>query len=470
MNSIHLYALFIITLLCSCSTRDYYITSPNGNIKLDFSVTENGVPYYSIVYRNDTIVKPSTLGIRFEENQMDTLVSLENVEIAENIIQYDLLANQYFSHDCEYSTISALISKNGQKLKIIMRVYNDGVAIRYFAQGFENVVIGGNMTEVNFDLKTNSVSSFGYNDKNIIEHSEIKDTENTDSDVFKHEDSTLVGNTYLKAPLILNKNNQTFMSLHILSFEQDREFWLQKTRKNSSLQILVMSKDRNGRVITLPAFSPWTILSISDTPEKLLESSLDYNLRIEEENPTLRREYPLDIYKDVAYENILTLSKIKRSTMSHDLALSVIFNNHVEMYDGTDEIFNLYPTIILRKNAKFAQEFVNSIPKHWGEMRVLDTELDKYLIVARKDIDSYTWVVGGVTDSKQRNGSISLDFLEEDKLYEATINSDDINSNQELDPDAIKIKKRRVNHTDSIKYNMLPNGGFTVTLREIVAD
>ena len=39
------------------------VTSPSGQLKLEFSLNEKGVPTYRITYKGIAVVNPSTLGI-----------------------------------------------------------------------------------------------------------------------------------------------------------------------------------------------------------------------------------------------------------------------------------------------------------------------------------------------------------------------------------------------------------------------
>lgn len=455
-----------IGILCSCSTRNYEIKSPDKNIALNFYIDNNGVPYYYVIFKNDTVIKPSLLGVKFTDNRMDTLLSLEKVKISEGIISYDYTKEQYFSHDCEYNAIDALVSKGRQKLNIHMRVYDDGIALRYFAHGFENTLLVGDMTEVNFNSQSNTTWAMGENIYNRYIGEDSQDIK-APKPLFLNGDSTACPISYVKMPVIINGYNGNYMSLHVFSLDKElgqEEFWLRKCNRRNSIFTSMIKKGEEERIITLPSYSPWMVLSIADSPENLIESSIDYSLRLEEEDPILSREYPLNIYKTVAFGNILKLNKLRRSTMAHDLALSVIFNKEVDLYDGNGEVFNLYPTLLLRKNSNHAVDFVNSIPIHWGLMKTVDAEFGQYIIAARKDMDSDNWFLGGATNNEARKGSISLDFLKENNLYEATLYSDDINSNRDLDPDALKVEKLYVCSTDSIHFNMRSNGGFSMSI------
>ena len=57
--------------LWAASAAAQTVTSPDGNIVVDFSLNGNGVPTYKINYKNKAVVKPSTLGLELnEENSL----------------------------------------------------------------------------------------------------------------------------------------------------------------------------------------------------------------------------------------------------------------------------------------------------------------------------------------------------------------------------------------------------------------
>ena len=50
-------------LLLSCfMAKAESISSPSGNITLEFSINERGIPTYQVTYKGIPVIKPSTLG------------------------------------------------------------------------------------------------------------------------------------------------------------------------------------------------------------------------------------------------------------------------------------------------------------------------------------------------------------------------------------------------------------------------
>ena len=44
------------------------ITSPNGNLHLDFTVNAQGEPVYQLIYKGKAVVKPSKLGLELKDD------------------------------------------------------------------------------------------------------------------------------------------------------------------------------------------------------------------------------------------------------------------------------------------------------------------------------------------------------------------------------------------------------------------
>ena len=45
------------------------VTSPNGNVKLTFSLSETGQPTYEMAYKDKAVIKPSHLGLELAKDK-----------------------------------------------------------------------------------------------------------------------------------------------------------------------------------------------------------------------------------------------------------------------------------------------------------------------------------------------------------------------------------------------------------------
>ena len=55
--------LTMMLLLSAILLKAQDLKSPDGNLNLHFSLTDNGKPTYSLEYKGKTVVKPSHLGL-----------------------------------------------------------------------------------------------------------------------------------------------------------------------------------------------------------------------------------------------------------------------------------------------------------------------------------------------------------------------------------------------------------------------
>ena len=49
--------------LCTWTAQAIGMSSPSGQLKLTFELTDEGKPVYQLTYKGKTVIKPSTLGL-----------------------------------------------------------------------------------------------------------------------------------------------------------------------------------------------------------------------------------------------------------------------------------------------------------------------------------------------------------------------------------------------------------------------
>ena len=65
---------FLLIVICvslsSCwSEPETFLVSPDEKIFLEFSLDKNGKPFYEVVFKQDTIIKKSSLGFDFQDSK-----------------------------------------------------------------------------------------------------------------------------------------------------------------------------------------------------------------------------------------------------------------------------------------------------------------------------------------------------------------------------------------------------------------
>jgi hypothetical protein len=114
-----------------------------------------------------------------------------------------------------------------------------------------------------------------------------------------------------------------------------------------------------------------------------------------------------------------------------------------------------------------ALQFIKDVPVEWATTKYLEAEPGYYVTIARKDKNSNNWFVGNSNGYKARISSVSLDFLEEGKKYEATIYADAANADYKTNPQAYKISKQKVTNKTKLQLRTAAGGGYAISIVEL---
>ncbi len=55
--------------LLSLAAKAQLLKSPDGNFSMTFSLKNDGTPSYQLTYKNQTVIKPSTLGLELKDDK-----------------------------------------------------------------------------------------------------------------------------------------------------------------------------------------------------------------------------------------------------------------------------------------------------------------------------------------------------------------------------------------------------------------
>jgi hypothetical protein len=110
------------------------ITSPNGNLHLDFTVNTQGEPVYQLFYKGKAVVKPSKLGLELKDDpglmSNFTLTGTETSTFDETWKPVWGEVAQIRNH---YNELAVTLEQKVQNRNMIIRfrLYNDGLGFRY---------------------------------------------------------------------------------------------------------------------------------------------------------------------------------------------------------------------------------------------------------------------------------------------------------------------------------------------------
>jgi alpha-glucosidase len=144
------------------------------------------------------------------------------------------------------------------------------------------------------------------------------------------------------------------------------------------------------------------------------------------------------------------------STLAKQLGLYVTLYSPIQMAADFIEKLEKYPREL---------DFISKVPADWSESHLIAGEVGDYAVFARKDRNSADWYIGGVNDETPRDMNATLDFLDANKSYTATIYRDAPGATY-LDNSRhnIVIETKTLKRGDMLPLHMGAGGGFAIRL------
>ena len=123
-----------IFFLFSCSgEQNTSVSSPGGQINVEFTMNNNGQPNYKVRYNDTIVLNESSLGIIRKDADFSTGLSLASVSGTEKVNEnYTMPAGKKNKYSYKANRkVYHLKNSDGEKMDVIFQVSDDGVAFRY---------------------------------------------------------------------------------------------------------------------------------------------------------------------------------------------------------------------------------------------------------------------------------------------------------------------------------------------------
>lgn len=140
-----------------------------------------------------------------------------------------------------------------------------------------------------------------------------------------------------------------------------------------------------------------------------------------------------------------------KTTHAHQLALAAIYYSPIQTlfwYDTPSRIKN-EPELA----------FWRDIPTTWDDTKVIDGTPGEFVVTARRKNDE--WFVGAITNNTARTVKVPLSFLPKGVSYEATIYSDDPQTQTSTH---VQVQHIKVGQGTVLKADLLASGGEAIHL------
>lgn len=140
---------------------------------------------------------------------------------------------------------------------------------------------------------------------------------------------------------------------------------------------------------------------------------------------------------------------MSQGTRCHQLALYTVLESPLNMLCDA-------PTNYLRERESL--DYIAKIPTVWDETIILDGQIGEYIVVARRNGD--TWYVGGLTNWTPRDLTIDLSALKV-QGKQATLFKDGVNADRKAQD--YKLEKQTIGN-QKLTLHLAPGGGFAMRI------
>ncbi|MDN3666733.1 glycoside hydrolase family 97 N-terminal domain-containing protein [Algibacter miyuki] len=107
-------------------------------------------------------------------------------------------------------------------------------------------------------------------------------------------------------------------------------------------------------------------------------------------------------------------------------------------------------------------EFFDNVPTTWDETKVLEAEIGKIGVIARRKGND--WYIGGINGETARNVVLDFSFLDENQSYRAKVYTDDETIETRTH---VKIEAIEVSNKSKLNLNVKSNNGFAMRITKL---
>ncbi len=278
--------LIILAALACLKNNSMQVESPNGIIRVQLNLKDQGNPEFNILFKDNPIMKNNCLGIIRADADFSSSLQLISVSSTERVEDHYTFLHGKKSNAHYIGNKKVFHFKNGQGeiLDIIFQISNDGLAFRYYFPGESTEIkkINNELTTFNFDdsalawIQPMSAAKSGWNSVNpsyeehYLKEINIRDLPN-------HEPGWVFP--------ALFKSGSCWISL--TESAPDRNYCGCRLTHDTLRTALKIGFPPAAEVFPggplnpeskLPWSTPWRILTISDNLSTLIESTLGTDL------------------------------------------------------------------------------------------------------------------------------------------------------------------------------------------------
>lgn len=284
-----LLAVFMVGCDKTQSLKDVeQMTSPNGEVKLMFALTEKGEPMYELFYKDKRVLNPSMLGIELVDapNLLDgfTLSKVDTCSVDET---WQPVWGEEKEIQNNYNELAVTLNQVAEKRDMVIRfrVFDDGVGFRYefpLSDSLNYFTIKEERTQFAMTGDHKAFWIPGDYDTQEYDYMESRLSEIRglmDEAITPNSSQTPFSDTGVQTSLQMKTDDGLYINIHEAALVDYPCMHLNLDDKNMVFESwLTPDALGNKGYMQAPAHTPWRTIIVSDDARDILASRITLNL------------------------------------------------------------------------------------------------------------------------------------------------------------------------------------------------
>jgi len=275
--------------LLSFSGLAQELTSPNQDLKMKFSLNENGTPVYQLTYKDQEVIKSSTLGLELKNDDLSLMNSFEIVDTKTST--FDETWEPVWGEQSEirnhYNELAVTLNQPEKDRHIIIRfrMFDEGLGFRYEFPEQKNLVYFVIKEEHTQFAMTGDHTAFwipGDYDTQEYDYTTSKLSEISsefDGALSKNESQEQFSKSAVQTSLMMKSEDGLYINLHEAALKEYSLMNLNLDEENLVFESwLTPDALGNKGFLQAPTTSPWRTVMVSDDATDILASNITLNL------------------------------------------------------------------------------------------------------------------------------------------------------------------------------------------------
>lgn len=287
----HFFYIICISLLATFSSvpaTGQELRSPNGQLKMIFSLSNTGTPTYELSYKNKQVIKPSHLGLELKDApDLMKGFSIENVQTSSFDDTWTPVWGEVKQIRNHYNELAVTLKQEKEDRNIIIRfrLFDDGLGLRYefpLQKNLNYFVIKEEHTQF---AMTGDHTAFwipGDYDTQEYDYTESKLSEIRGlmkGAITPNASQTPFSPTGVQTALQLKTADGLYINLHEAALVDYSCMSLNLDDKNFVFESWLTPDAQGDKgYMQAPCKSPWRTIMVSDDARNILASHLTLNL------------------------------------------------------------------------------------------------------------------------------------------------------------------------------------------------